>query len=1076
MRDDRSAVKVCKFASARVIVPAGKLLLRFLSGVLAGIVIVLAFGAWRLTQGPLSLGFLSPYVAQALAYGEAGFSADVENTVLTWGGWNRNLEVHAKNVRLIQADGTVLASIPELTVNFSIRALAHLRIAPTSLALIGGRATVVRNADGHFDFGLVIGPSQSDAAGPAPGAKPSVDIMGLMIDELSRADSSGPTAYLTHASLIDASLVVDDRKLGIVWQVPRATVALWREPGGVRGDGSLNVRLGERLAQLSAAAHYIRADNSVTLRMAFANLEPALFANVSPALADLKAVGLPLTGTVGFALDGSGRFRSIDFNLAGGAGTIDLQRYAALQPLNVKSLSLSGRVMDDLGLVTLDRAAFDLGDAAGEAHGTVGFSGGLAVDLRATLAHLETEALQRYWPADMAAHGREWIIANISGGVVTDVALKAKVTSAMLDSGNLPDDAVVLDFKFAGLAVHYFRPLPKLEDVDGSARLTPKGLDLVVTRGNIGDLQLEEGKVSIADFDKVDQTAAIEFVIRGPTRSALALLNHKPLGFVRSLGLDPQAVDGLSATRARFAFPLRNDLTSEKIDVVAASNITDASIPDVMGRYKVSGGTFALRVDKQRLEADGAADVQGVPAKINWQEEFSPAPGRYASRYRITGTVDAAGRAALGYPMDPFITGPVGAALDIRVWRKGDVQLSARLDLQPAALDFAFLHWKKKPGDAAAAQFDLATTTGGAIHLSGIGINAADFSARGEADITDGKLTRVAVPRLTYGRNDFALKAVRDQAGTFDIDTTGASFDLRPYLDDVFATSEPDATPGPSLNFKAQFGRMAVAEGVDVIGLTASGRRQGDTWAELIANGQLAGKSSIDLRVLTSGKRRQVTVTSDDAGDVVKALGISDDTVGGRFDLTGEIADDEAGAPIRGQLRMADFKVVHAPAMAKLLTVASLTGIGDLLRGEGISFVRADVPFTATGGTIKIENSRAWGAAIGVTASGTVDRGHDTINLNGTVIPAYTINRVLGAIPLIGNILVGREGEGIIGITYSVSGAASDPQVSVNPLSALAPGILRRMFEPSASSASGSAETNPGGTEPGLPGQSGPNR
>ena len=148
-----------------------------------------------------------------------------------------------------------------------------------------------------------------------------------------------------------------------------------------------------------------------------------------------------------------------------------------------------------------------------------------------------------------------------------------------------------------------------------------------------------------------------------------------------------------------------------------------------------------------------------------------------------------------------------------------------------------------------------------------------------------------------------------------------------------------------------------------------------------------------------------------------------------------------------GTLKIDDFRVVNAPVLARLLTVGSLQGISDLLSGEGIQFTHLDVPFWYEKGKLGIEDGRAAGPAIGLTMQGVVDRKQKLTELNGTIVPAYTINSVLGKVPVLGQLLVSRPGEGLFGFTYNIAGGTSDPQVTVNPLSALAPGFLRRIFQ-----------------------------
>ena len=118
----------------------------------------------------------------------------------------------------------------------------------------------------------------------------------------------------------------------------------------------------------------------------------------------------------------------------------------------------------------------------------------------------------------------------------------------------------------------------------------------------------------------------------------------------------------------------------------------------------------------------------------------------------------------------------------------------------------------------------------------------------------------------------------------------------------------------------------------------------------------------------------------------------------------------------------------------------------DLLGGGGISFQGLDGDFVLDNGVASTEQMRVYGAALGLTAKGDIDFDRDAINLTGVVVPAYSINDFLNKIPLLGTILTGGPGEGLIAVSYSVKGAVEDPQVAVNPLTALTPGFLRKIF------------------------------
>jgi hypothetical protein len=120
--------------------------------------------------------------------------------------------------------------------------------------------------------------------------------------------------------------------------------------------------------------------------------------------------------------------------------------------------------------------------------------------------------------------------------------------------------------------------------------------------------------------------------------------------------------------------------------------------------------------------------------------------------------------------------------------------------------------------------------------------------------------------------------------------------------------------------------------------------------------------------------------------------------------------------------------MVRAPLMAKVLGVLSLGGVLDALSGKGIAFDELEAPFTKTGDDLRLKNARAYGGALGFTAKGWVDLETDELDIKGTVVPAYTFNKLLGYIPLLGGLLVGEK------------------EVSTNPLATLTPGFLRGLF------------------------------
>ena len=146
-------------------------------------------------------------------------------------------------------------------------------------------------------------------------------------------------------------------------------------------------------------------------------------------------------------------------------------------------------------------------------------------------------------------------------------------------------------------------------------------------------------------------------------------------------------------------------------------------------------------------------------------------------------------------------------------------------------------------------------------------------------------------------------------------------------------------------------------------------------------------------------------------------------------------------------LKLYDFKLKEVPALTKLLTLASLQGIADLLSGEGIRFNEFEMSFNKKKGLMTIEEIYSLGPSISVLMEGYVQK-DELISLRGTLVPATTINKVIGSIPLLGNILVGKKaGEGVFGVSFKIKGYPRDLKTTVNPIKTLTPRFITRTLE-----------------------------
>jgi hypothetical protein len=180
-------------------------------------------------------------------------------------------------------------------------------------------------------------------------------------------------------------------------------------------------------------------------------------------------------------------------------------------------------------------------------------------------------------------------------------------------------------------------------------------------------------------------------------------------------------------------------------------------------------------------------------------------------------------------------------------------------------------------------------------------------------------------------------------------------------------------------------------------------------------------------------------IDSNDAGATMKVLRIYDDMKGGDLKIEARRNKDKA---LIGHAKIRDFYIQNTPLVAKFLTVASFKGMLDMLTHGGIAFSHLDAPFEYRKKQLMLKKAKAFGDVLGITANGTYDRRFEEMDIRGQVAPAYSLNMILGSIPLVGNLLAGKDGT-VFAADYYISGDVADASIEINPLSALSPNSLK---------------------------------
>jgi len=273
----------------------------------------------------------------------------------------------------------------------------------------------------------------------------------------------------------------------------------------------------------------------------------------------------------------------------------------------------------------------------------------------------------------------------------------------------------------------------------------------------------------------------------------------------------------------------------------------------------------------------------------------------------------------------------------------------------------------------------------------------------------------------------------------------GEIFDAQPLLKSLYKKSDKKIF---SKNFSSEmqinFKKVFTGTNDDISNFAMISSINKGSYSKLNLKGNFSKDEIIEMSIYQVNEdKKTVQVISDRARPFIKNFDFIKGFEGGKLVYESNIVKGLSTS----NLIITDFKVSKVPALAKLLTLASLQGIADTLSGEGIRFEILEMQSNSKGNILNIEEAYISGPAVSILFDGYVDKGK-VVSLSGTLVPARTINSIIASIPVLGEILVGKKtGEGVFGVSFKMKGPPKDIKTTVNPIKTLTPRFIVRSIE-----------------------------
>ena len=699
-------------------------------------------------------------------------------------------------------------------------------------------------------------------------------------------------------------------------------------------------------------------------------------------------------------------------------------------------------------MISFDNAAIVTSQASITAAGKLKFEEpSPSLVMNATFSPMSASAVKQLWVPFIAPAARRWVLQHVTAGQITAGRFEANVPPGILWTGKrlpIPEEAMRLDLRIEGASFTTFGDLPPIVRASGNAVLAGSTFGIDLEKGEVdtasGTVQVNAGAFAVANTVQRNPDGVIEVQLSGDAAPLGEIANVKPFFALDRRKIGPADLSGRGDASVSIKLPLRAGITPSDVDWRITVNATDLGSAKPLEGRMIGDANVVFTITPDDVTIKGKAKIDGVPADvsmiqpINENGTTTDGPGR-----ELRLTLDAAARKKLGMGLDQILGGTIGAT--VTNIADGSPGQHYELDLKKARLTLPGLSWSKGVGVPATLSFDMKVVDGGfsveKLALAGDGFG---FSGSAKLDKNYGLISADLDHFALHEGDSVSFKLTRNRAG-YAITAEGASFDMKGVISHLRDQTSSDSD-APDLSVDARIGKL-------------SGFNQqiiDDSSLSLIFDGgavkKFAFTGSIDGAPLAASYDDEPTgtalfATAEDTGKFFSFIDLYTRFQGGRLKLTGQ---GDGTGPLAGTLEVYDFDILNEPEMQHVVASAPLHAKSGINTAR-VHFDKMVARYRKTSQVIAIDEALLRGNTNGATFNGRYDLTRKTISINGTYLPAYAFNNAFSKVPIVGLVLSGGFSEGLFGVTFKVEGPITGPRVLVNPLSAVAPGIFRKIFE-----------------------------
>ncbi|NNF80262.1 MAG: hypothetical protein HKN05_19755, partial [Rhizobiales bacterium] len=414
---------------------------------------------------------------------------------------------------------------------------------------------------------------------------------------------------------------------------------------------------------------------------------------------------------------------------------------------------------------------------------------------------------------------------------------------------------------------------------------------------------------------------------------------------------------------------------------------------------------------------------------------------------KLETTLNDAQRSKLGIDLSKFITGPIGFKLEGKS-KSGDVtKVKVSANLSKAKIRVDAIHWRQAKPEGTSATFNADFSSPKVTRVTNLNLKGNGLLVNGNMTLGEnGELVSAVLPTVNLGPNNrMGLRVSKNGTGGTLLEVEGKTFDARPMIAALFDETTGRLTPSgdDQVDVRAKFDSVYAYRNQHLVNVRSVATARGQALTSMRLNGIFTDRTTLDLEIAPKDDgSRSMTIKSTNAGAAFRASNLYSKIRGGRLNFTANLGKAGEGTIRRGDLEVRNFLVADEKQLQQFRSAPN----GNQ-QGGPLAFDKLTLPFAVDREFVRIGDARVQGAAVGALAKGSIRKADGKLSIGGTLIPAYGLNSALSNLPILGLLIAGGKDEGVIGVTFGLRGTMKSPEIKINPVSALAPGFLRKMFE-----------------------------